>query len=123
MAMIRIKRAYAPPSEEDGQRILVDRLWPRGITKESARFSSWIKDIGPTTELRKWFGHDPSHWKAFRERYERELRQPEKRAILRELAEQSRLGVVTLVFAARDGTRNHAVVLKDLIERIAGKAG
>src|SRR5512135_892983 len=120
--MVKIKRAYDPPSEEDGQRILVDRLWPRGTTKESARFSSWIKDIAPTTELRKWFGHDPSRWKEFRERYERELRQPEKRAILRELAEQSHLGVVTLVFAARDEIRNHAVVLKDLIERIAGKA-
>jgi uncharacterized protein YeaO (DUF488 family) len=120
--MIKIKRAYDPPSIEDGQRILVDRLWPRGTTKESTRFSSWIKDISPTTELRKWFGHDPLRWKEFRERYIRELRQPEKHAILRDLAEQGRLGVVTLVYAAKDETRNHAVVLKDLIERISGKA-
>ena len=120
--MVKIKRAYDPPCEDDGERILVDRLWPRGTAKESARFSSWIRDIGPTTDLRKWFGHDPSRWKEFRGRYERELRQPEKRAILRDLAEQSRRGVVTLVFAARDETRNHAVVLKDRIERTAGKA-
>ena len=119
--MVKVKRAYDPPRAEDGERILVDRLWPRGMTKESARLSSWIKDIGPTAELRKWFGHDPSRWEEFRRRYERELRQPEKRTILLDLAERSRGGVLTLVFAAKDETRNNAVVLKDLIESIAKK--
>lgn len=66
--MITIKRAYDPPSEEDGERILVDRLWPRGITKEAAHLSSWLKELGPTTELRKWFGHDPSRWEEFQTR-------------------------------------------------------
>lgn len=121
-AMIKMKRAYDPPVAEDGERILVDRLWPRGVTKESARLSSWIKDLGPTTELRKWFGHNPSRWEEFRKRYEKELLQPEKRAILPYLAERSRRGVVTLVFAAKDEARNNAVVLKELIERIARKA-
>ena len=117
-----MKRAYDPPVAEDGERILVDRLWPRGVTKESARLSSWIKDLGPTTELRKWFGHNPSRWEEFRKRYEKELLQPEKRTILPDLAERSRRGVVTLVFAAKDEARNNAVVLKELIERIARKA-
>lgn len=119
--MIRIKRAYDPPRAEDGERILVDRLWPRGVTKEAARLSRWVKEIGPTTELRQWFGHDPSRWEAFRQRYEQELRQPEKHAMLLDLARMSRRGVVTLVFAAKDETRNNAVVLKDLIENIGEK--
>ena len=121
-AMIKMKRAYDPPVAEDGERILVDRLWPRGVTKESARLSSWIKDLGPTTELRKWFGHDPSRWEEFRKRYEVELLQPEKRAVLSDIAERSRRGIVTLVFAAKDETRNNAVVLKDLIGRGVRKA-
>lgn len=119
--MIRIKRAYDPPRADDGERILVDRLWPRGVTKEAARLSRWVKEIGPTTELRQWFGHDPSRWEAFRQRYEQELRQPEKHAMLLDLARMSRRGVVTLVFAAKDETRNNAVVLKDLIENIGEK--
>jgi uncharacterized protein YeaO (DUF488 family) len=120
-AMVKVKRAYDPPRAEDGERILVDRLWPRGMTKESARLASWIREIGPTTELRKWFGHDPSRWEEFRRRYERELRRPEKRAILRDLAERSRGGILTLVYASKDEVRNNAVVLKDLIENAAGK--
>jgi uncharacterized protein YeaO (DUF488 family) len=120
-AMVRIKRAYDPPRAEDGERILVDRLWPRGMAKESARLASWIREIGPTTELRKWFGHDPSRWEEFRRRYERELHRPDKRAILRDLAERSRGGILTLVYASKDEVRNNAVVLKDLIENAAGK--
>jgi uncharacterized protein YeaO (DUF488 family) len=91
------------------------------MTKESARLASWIREIGPTTELRKWFGHDPSRWEEFRRRYERELRRPEKRAILRDLAERSRGGILTLVYASKDEVRNNAVVLKDLIENAVGK--
>ncbi len=117
--MITIKRVYDPPAEKDGERILVDRLWPRGLKKEAARLSSWLKDLGPTTELRKWFGHDPSRWEEFRRRYETELQHPEKQAVLRDLVARSRKGTVTLVFGAKDEIRNNAVVLRDLIERPA----
>jgi uncharacterized protein YeaO (DUF488 family) len=120
--MITIKRAYDPPSEEDGERILVDRLWPRGITKEAAHLSFWLKELGPTTELRKWFGHDPSRWEEFQRRYERELQTQDKQAILRDLAAKSRYGVITLVFGAKDRERNNAAVLKNLIGNIARKA-
>ena len=121
--MIAIKRAYDPPAREDGERILVDRLWPRGVTKERARLSSWARELGPTAELRKWFAHDPARWEEFRRRYRKELRAPENRVILRDIGERSRRGVVTLVFGARDEARNNAVVLKEVVEEIAGKAG
>lgn len=120
--MIRIRRVYDEPGEEDGERILVDRLWPRGVTRQEARVVSWLKDIGPSTELRTWFGHDPLRWAEFRKRYERELREPEKKAILRDLAGKSRRGVVTLVFGAKDELHNNAMVLKQLIDAIARKA-
>lgn len=113
--MIALKRAYDPPSDEDGERILVDRLWPRGLAKEEARLSSWLKEVAPSPELRKWFGHDPSRWEEFRRRYEMELRSPDKQALLEGLAGKSLRGVVTLVYGARDRERNHAVVLKDLV--------
>ncbi len=120
--MIRIKRVYDAPGGEDGERILVDRLWPRGLTREEARVVSWFKELGPTTALRKWFGHDPSRWEEFRKRYERELREPEKRAILRDLAGKSRHGVVTLVFGAKDELHNNAMALKHVIDAVAGRA-
>ena len=120
--MIRIKRAYDPVSEGDGERILVDRLWPRGVTKEAARISSWMKELGPTTELRKWFGHDPSRWEEFQVRYAKELQTPDLRALLGDLAARSRQGVVTLVFGARDREHNHAIVLKNVIGDIVKKA-
>ncbi len=117
--MIRIKRVYDAPVTDDGERILVDRLWPRGVTRQAAHIASWIKDIGPSAELRKWFGHDPSRWEEFQKRYERELRDPGKQAVLRDLAERSRRGVVTLVFGARDELHNNAMVLKHLIDGMA----
>ncbi len=117
--MIRIKRVYDPPGNEDGERVLVDRLWPRGLTRDRAQIDAWIKYIGPGTELRKWFGHDPARWGEFQKRYERELRDPEKQAVLRDLAERGRRGVVTLVFGARDELHNNAMVLKHLIDGIA----
>ena len=120
--MIKIKRVYDTPSEEDGERILVDRLWPRGVTREEARVVSWLKTLGPSTELRKWFGHDPLRWEEFRKQYERELKAPERRAILRDLAEKSRRGVITLVFGAKDELHNNAMVLKHLIGAIAKRA-
>ena len=120
--MILIKRAYDPVSDGDGERILVDRLWPRGVTKEAARISSWMKELGPTTGLRKWFGHDPSRWEEFQVRYAKELQTPDHRALLGDLAARSRQGVVTLVFGARDREHNHAIVLKNLIGDIVKKA-
>ncbi len=120
--MIRIKRIYAPPAREDGERILVDRLWPRGVSREQAHIDAWLQEIGPSTGLRKWFGHDPSRWGEFRNRYAKELDEPGKRAVLRDLAARSGRGVVTLLFGAKDELRNNAVVLKALVDGIARKA-
>ncbi len=117
--MIRIKRVYDAPGKDDGERILVDRLWPRGMARDEARIASWMKEIGPSTELRKWFGHDPARWGEFQKRYERELRDPAKQALLRDLAERSQRGVVTLVFGARDELHNNAMGLKHLVDGIA----
>jgi len=112
-ANVKLKRAYDPPSPEDGTRILVDRLWPRGISKEKAALDRWMKEIAPSTELRKWFGHDQSRWVEFRRRYTEELRQhPDLIADLRSLA---RYGPITLVYAAHDETHNDAVVLRDAL--------
>ena len=110
---VQLKRAYDPPSPRDGTRILVDCLWPRGISKAKARVDLWLKDVAPSTALRQWFGHDPARWSEFRRRYRAELRrQPDALAQLQALA---RRGRVTLVFSARDERRNQAVVLKDLL--------
>jgi uncharacterized protein YeaO (DUF488 family) len=110
---IRLKRAYLPPSPEDGVRVLVDRLWPRGLRKSEAAIDRWLKDLAPSTELRRWFGHDPSRWSEFRRRYEVELsRHTELLDALRAMAQK---GPVTLVFAARDELHNQAVVLKDFL--------
>src|SRR5213082_3330568 len=106
---VRIKRVYAAQSEQDGQRILVDRLWPRGLTKERAGIDLWLKDIGPSTELRKWFGHEPGRWKEFEKRYRDELKkQPASLSILKREAER---GPLTLLFGARDEEHNEAVIL------------
>jgi uncharacterized protein YeaO (DUF488 family) len=110
---IRLKRAYEPPAAQDGTRVLVDRLWPRGVNKSAAAIDLWMKDIAPSAELRRWFAHDPLRWPEFRRRYEDELRRkPEPVEELRALAAKGRL---TLVFAARDTARNDAVVLRDLL--------
>jgi uncharacterized protein YeaO (DUF488 family) len=112
--MMRVKRVYDEPAAEDGTRILVDRLWPRGIAKEKARIDEWLKEIAPSDELRKWFGHDPARWEAFRERYRQELvEKAELVAGLRKLAAE---GTVTLLFAAKDEERNNAVVLKEMLD-------
>jgi uncharacterized protein YeaO (DUF488 family) len=110
---VQLKRAYDSPSPRDGMRVLVDRLWPRGMRKAKARIDLWLKDVAPSTALRQWFGHDPARWSEFRRRYRAELkRQPEALAQLRKLARQRR---VTLVFGARDERRNQAVVLKEVL--------
>jgi len=112
--MIRLKRVYEPPSRTDGSRILVDRLWPRGLTKERAAVTRWLKDVAPSTELRKWFGHVPARWKEFQARYRKELR--EKKDVLAVLRRESQAHTVTLVYAARDEEHNEALVLKKVLE-------
>ena len=112
---IDLKRAYDPPAKSDGRRILVDRVWPRGIAKEDLQIDAWLKDLAPSTELRKWFGHDPTKWDEFRKRYARELEQHAD--ALEELVEKARAGYVTLVFSAKDTERNNAAALKEHLER------
>jgi uncharacterized protein YeaO (DUF488 family) len=113
--MIRIKRAYEPARSDDGVRILVERLWPRGVSREQARIDRWLKDLAPSSALRKWFAHDESKWDEFRRRYAQELdRCPEATAELRKLARQE---MVTLVYAARDERHNNAVALKAYLGR------
>ena len=111
---INIKRVYEPPDKADGFRVLVDRVWPRGMTKEKAEVDLWMKDIGPSTDLRKWFGHDPERWEEFRRRYREELAQePELIAQLRGYAEK---GPLTLVYSAKDEAHNQAVVIQEVVE-------
>jgi uncharacterized protein YeaO (DUF488 family) len=110
---LKLKRAFEPSASGDGTRVLVDRLWPRGVKKEHAAIKHWKKELSPSAGLRKWFGHDPTRWQEFRRRYTEELRQhPEQLDELRALARQ---GPVTLVYAARDEAHNDAVVLRDVI--------
>lgn len=110
---VQLKRAYAPPSPEDGVRVLVDRLWPRGLRKSAAAIDRWIKDVAPSTELRRWFGHDPNRWVEFRRRYKAEL--AHKTGLLRELRAITRNNTLTLVFAARDELHNEAIVLRNVL--------
>lgn len=114
---IRLQRAYEEPRPDDGHRVLVDRVWPRGRTKEHLRLDAWERDLGPSTGLRKWFGHDPARWPEFRARYRAELAEPAKAQALDALAAQARLGRVTLVYGARDREHNQARVIADEIER------
>jgi uncharacterized protein YeaO (DUF488 family) len=115
---IRLKRVYEPPSPEDGVRVLVDRLWPRGLRKAEAAIDRWMKDIAPSTELRQWFGHDPERWQEFRRRYARELRQ--HATTIDELHELAQHKTVTLVFGARDEEHNDAVALREVLLRPHG---
>ncbi|HHX36207.1 MAG TPA: DUF488 domain-containing protein [Gammaproteobacteria bacterium] len=107
---ITIKRVYEAPSREDGRRILVDRLWPRGLTKEKANVDLWLKEIAPSTELRKWFDHDPSKWNEFKKRYLQELKANNDAVQI--LREELKKGKVTLVYAAKDEEHNDAVVIQ-----------
>lgn len=113
---IKLKRAYEAPKPDDGYRVLVDRLWPRGVPKSSACIDLWLKEIAPSTALRKWFGHDPAKWAEFRDSYFQELNHHPQ--AVEQLIEHLRLGMVTLVYGARDTGYNHAVVLKEYIESI-----
>lgn len=112
--MLKIKRIYEKPSRADGTRVLVDRLWPRGVSKAAARIDAWLKDVAPSDALRKWFGHEPEKWPAFRKRYAAELRGNPAVAELRRIV---RRGGVTLLYAAKDEERNNAVVLAAFLRR------
>jgi len=114
--MIRTKRVYAPPAPEDGYRVLVDRLWPRGLTRQAAAIDLWLRDIAPSPALRKWFGHDAGRWQEFTVRYRDELAAPERAAALDRLRSARReRGAVTLLYAAREETRNPAAFLAGLL--------
>ncbi len=113
---IMLKRAYEPAEPRDGLRILVDRLWPRGVSKSTAHIDLWLKDVAPSTRLRKWFNHDPLKWDEFRDQYVLELdHNPEA---VEQLADHAQHGVVTLVYGAKDGEHSHVIVLKEYLERL-----
>lgn len=116
---IRIKRAYEPAARGDGFRVLVDRIWPRGVRKEDLRFKMWAKEIAPGTTLRQWFGHDPSRWNEFRERYLLELRDPANRSAMQGIIAAAKdAATITLIYSAKDTEHNQAVVLQSVFERL-----
>jgi uncharacterized protein YeaO (DUF488 family) len=112
-ANVRLKRAYEPSNSKDGTRVLVDRLWPRGVSKEDAALDQWMKEIAPSTELRKWFDHDPARWEEFCDRYGAELHQNAE--LLSQLRALAREGPVTLIYSAHDEDHNDAIVLREVI--------
>jgi uncharacterized protein YeaO (DUF488 family) len=112
---VRLKRAYEPPSASDGYRVLIDRLWPRGVSREQARLDEWARELAPSSGLRQWFAHDPARFSVFRRRYAGELAGQEEK--LRELRRRARQGSLTLVYGARDTEHNDAVVLAEILRR------
>jgi uncharacterized protein YeaO (DUF488 family) len=115
--MVRLKRAYIPYAPDDGYRVLVERLWPRGLRKDEAHLDGWLKEIAPSDALRKWFGHDPAQFREFRDHYRRELRNANAQRLLDELTRKAARETVTLIYSAHDEEHNNAVVLKTMIER------
>lgn len=113
---IKLKRAYEETTADDGTRVLVDRIWPRGLSKERIHIDLWLKDVAPSNELRKWFAHDPSKFSEFRQRYQQELSSGSGQEALRKLREMTRQQRVTLVFSAHDTEHNNAVVLRELLQ-------
>ena len=116
--MISIRRAYEDPSEDDGYRVLVDRLWPRGRNKESLKLDQWARELAPTDELRKWFGHDPQHWEVFQQRYRSELAEAEKLQQMQLLLANAAGRLITLVYGAKDEQHNQAVVLREVMSKL-----
>lgn len=112
---IRLKRIYEPPTSSDGYRVLVDRLWPRGLSRERAKLDEWNRELAPSTELRRWFGHETSRFPEFRSRFKEEL--GAHRPALARLRRRARAGVLTLVYAAKDTDHNHAIVLAEALRR------
>jgi uncharacterized protein YeaO (DUF488 family) len=119
---VRLRRAYDPRAADDGRRVLVDRVWPRGRSRDDLAIDAWLRDLAPSTELRRWFGHDPARWPEFRTRYRAELEQPEQAAALADLVAGASSGRLTLVYGAADRERNQAVVLAEVIEELAETA-
>jgi uncharacterized protein YeaO (DUF488 family) len=113
--MIKLKRAYEQPARDDGERILVERLWPRGLPKLRAKIDLWLKEIAPSTELRRWFGHDPDKWEEFGRRYQKELK--ENNDLIKLLKRKAKAGTITLIYAARDEEHNGALVLKRFVQK------
>lgn len=111
---INIKRVYKPYSKDDGKRVLIDRLWPRGLSKAKAHVDEWLKDIAPSTELRKWFNHEPAKWDEFQKRYKREL--DNNQAVVKKLQDIAKSGKITIIYGAKDELHNDAVVLKNYLE-------
>ena len=116
MLQVKVKRVYDPPAAEDGQRVLIDRLWPRGVKREEAHLDAWLRDVAPSDELRRWFGHDPARWEEFQALYRHELEDGAHRAALAQLRERARQGTLTLLFATKDTEHNSALVLRDVLE-------
>ena len=113
---IRLKRVYDKPAKADGRRVLVDRIWPRGLKKKEGRIDEWFKEMAPSTGLRKWFGHDPARWKEFKKRYAAEL--DEQRESIEELARRAKTTKTTLLFGAKDTEHNNAVILKEYLQKL-----
>jgi uncharacterized protein YeaO (DUF488 family) len=118
---IRLRRAYDAPGDDDGYRVLVDRFWPRGRSREALRLSAWARELAPQPELIKWFGHKPERWDVFRQRYRKKLDEPEQEQQLSELLRAAGDGVLTLVYAARSETQNQAVVIRDALVDAANR--
>jgi uncharacterized protein YeaO (DUF488 family) len=116
--MIHLKRIYSPATEDDGVRILVDRVWPRGVRKQQAKVDEWKKELAPSTALRKWFRHDPAKWEIFRRRYRQELLDCGGMEALRELAQRSRGETITLLYGAADEQHNQAVAIKEFLDEL-----
>lgn len=114
MTEIRLKRVYEEPAKNDGARVLVDGIWPRGITKNGLEMDAWRKDVAPSSELRKWFGHDAKKWTEFKKRYLSELK--EKKHLAEELLQEQKHGTITLLYSAKDRSNNHALVLQEYLE-------
>ena len=113
--MLKIKRVYDPISADDGKRILVDRLWPRGIKKEKAHIDEWMKEISPSNELRQWYSHDPAKWAEFKKRYKQEI--AGKEDLLKKIKAEARKQTVTLLFSSKELERNNAVALKEMLDQ------
>ena len=114
--MIKLKRIYDSPDKNDGERYLVDRMWPRGVSKDRADLADWLQDLAPSDDLRRWFGHDPERWGQFKRRYRLELHAEAKEELIGKLARKARNETITLTYAARDTEHNNAVALKEVIE-------
>ena len=115
--MIKLKRIYDTPERTDGKRVLIDRLWPRGVRKEEARIDAWLREIAPSDELRRWYGHKIERWEEFRKRYRDELSRVPLKELVEELRKEGKRSTVTLLFAATDTQHSNAAILKELLEK------